>query len=161
MSAQETASNLELSRRKLLAAAGLGAGALAAIPVLGDAQAATVPGKMPESMGGPSVAGLHLQFGADASSEVTVSWHALQPVHNPRVVLGRPDGTFEQTVDAATVSYTDGKSHQMVYAYHAKISRLQPDSVYLYGALQDGAAPEFGTFRTSPHGRASFTFTSF
>ena len=31
----------------------------------------------------------------------------------------------------------------------------------MYGAMHDGAAPEFGTFRTSPRGRATFTFTSF
>jgi Calcineurin-like phosphoesterase/Purple acid Phosphatase, N-terminal domain len=161
MSTQEAEPNLELSRRKLLAAAGLGAGALVASPVLGDAQAATVPGKMPESMGASSVAGLHLQFGADASSEVTVSWHTLQPVRNPRVLLGRLDGKLEQTVGAKPISYTDGKSHQVVYAYHAALSRLQPSSSYMYAALHDGAAPEFGTFRTSPRGRASFTFTSF
>ncbi len=38
---------------------------------------------------------------------------------------------------------------------------LRADSAYLYGALHDGAEPEFGTFRTSPRGRAPFTFTSF
>jgi hypothetical protein len=27
--------------------------------------------------------------------------------------------------------------------------------------MHDGAEPEFATFRTSPHGRAPFTFTSF
>ncbi len=31
----------------------------------------------------------------------------------------------------------------------------------MYGAMHDGAAPEFGTFRTAPRGRAAFTFTSF
>ena len=76
----------------------------------------------------PAVAGLHLQFGADASSEVTVSWHTLQPVRNPRVVLGRLDGKLEQTVDAKPTSYTDGKSGQVVYAYHAKLGQLQADS---------------------------------
>jgi Calcineurin-like phosphoesterase/Purple acid Phosphatase, N-terminal domain len=155
---------VELSRRKLLAAAGIGSGALvaASFTVVGDAQAAAaLPVLPPDPSGAPAVAGLHLQFGADASSEVTVSWHTLQPVHNPRVVLGRPDGRFEQTVDAKATSYTDGKSNQSVYAYHAKIGQLQANSVYMYGAVHDGAAPEFGTFRTSPRGRASFTFTSF
>ena len=38
---------------------------------------------------------------------------------------------------------------------------LKPNSAYLYGALHDGAEPEFGTFRTAPRGRAAFTFTSF
>ena len=163
MTAHEAGPNLELSRRRLLAAAGLGAGALMAAPftVAGDAQAATLPGKLPDLMGTPSVAGLHLQFGADASSEVTVSWHTLQPVRNPRVLLGRLDGKLEQTAAAKPTSYTDGKSHQVVYAHHAALSQLQPDSTYMYAALHDGATPEFGTFRTSPRGRASFTFTSF
>jgi hypothetical protein len=107
------------------------------------------------------VSGLHLQFGADASSEVTVSWHTQQPVSNPRVVLGRSNGKFEQTVVAKPTSYTDAKSKQVVYAYHAKISQLQAGSAYLYGAMHDGAVAEFGTFRTSPRGRAAFTFTSF
>src|SRR5262245_49399188 len=35
------------------------------------------------------------------------------------------------------------------------------DSAYLYTAMHDDAAPEFGTFRTAPRGRARFTFTSF
>ncbi len=50
---------------------------------------------------------------------------------------------------------------QIVYAYHAKLSGLQPDFVYLYAAIHDGAEPEFATFRTAPHGRAPLTFTSF
>ena len=163
MTAYEPGHTLEVSRRKLLAAAGLGSGALAAVPfaMAGPVQAAVRPGSTPDTAGTPAVAGLHLQFGADAASEVTVSWHTLQPVNNPRVVLGRPDGTFEQTVVAQPVSYTDGKSKQVVYAYHAKLVQLQPDTGYMYGALHDGAAPEFGTFRTSPRGRVAFTFTSF
>jgi hypothetical protein len=108
----------------------------------------------------PPVAGLHLQFGADAASEIVVSWHTLQPVRNPRVVLGQLDGRLEQAVVAKPTSYTDAKSGQVEYAYHAKLERLQPDFAYLYGAMQDCAAPEFGTFRTSPRGRARFTFTS-
>jgi 3',5'-cyclic AMP phosphodiesterase CpdA len=41
------------------------------------------------------------------------------------------------------------------------VGGLAANSDYLYAALHDGAAPEFGTFRTSPRGRAPFTFTSF
>jgi hypothetical protein len=158
----EAGPNLELSRRKLLAAAGIASAALATAGFsgVGDAQAAVVSDISPEAEA-PPVSGLHLQFGADASSEVTVSWHTLQPVSNPRVVLGRPDGRFEQTVAAKSTSYTDAKAKQVVYAYHAKIGQLQPNAVYMYGAIHDGAVPEFGTFQTSPRGRASFTFTSF
>ncbi len=39
-----------------------------------------------------------------------MSWHTLQPVQNPRVVLGHLDGKLEQTVEAKAASYTDAKS---------------------------------------------------
>ena len=160
MNAEQAGRNLELSRRKLLAAASLASGAVLTASGA-EATANTVPVQSPDAVATPTLAGLHLQFGADASSELTVSWHTLHPVRNPRVVLGRPDGKFEQTVDARPTSYTDAKSNQTVHAYHAKIDRLQADSSYMYGAMHDDAAPEFGTFRTAPRGRAPFTFTSF
>jgi Purple acid Phosphatase, N-terminal domain len=155
--------NLDLSRRKLLAAAGIGGAAVLAASLvrIGDAEAAPASRQLPDPAATPPIAGLHLQFGADASSEMVVSWHTLQPVQNPRVVLGHLDGKLEQTVEAKVTSYTDAKSGQIVYAYHAKLSGLQPDFAYLYGAMHDGAEPEFATFRTSPRGRAPFMFMSF
>ena len=149
--------NLALSRRRLFAAAGLAAGAAS---LVGAADAAQESGPR-DVVATPPVAGLHLQFGADASSEVTVSWHTLRPVRDPRVVLGHLDGKLEQTAKAQPTSYTDDKSKQVVYAYHARLSKLRPDTMYLYGAIHEGAAPEFGTFRTAPTGRAAFSFTSF
>jgi hypothetical protein len=92
---------------------------------------------------------------------MVASWHSLQPVSQPRVLLGRFDGRHEQTVEGATTSYTDAKSGRAVYAHHARLSGLQTASDYLYCALHDGAEPVFGTFRTAPRGRAPFTFTSF
>ena len=110
----------------------------------------------------PPVAGLHLQFGADASSEMVVSWHTLQPVRNPRVVLGHLDGKLEQTVEAKATSYTDAKSGQVVYAYHAKLDRTAGRlRLSLRAPCTTAPTPEFGTFRTAPRGRAPFTFTSF
>jgi len=109
----------------------------------------------------PRVGGLHLQFGADASTEVVVSWHSRQPVRRPRILLGGPDGNFERTVTATTSSYTDAKSGQLVYAHHARAIRLRPGTEYVYAAVHDGAEAEFGTFHTAPKGRAKFTFTSF
>ena len=168
MTTQDNGPSLELSRRKLLAAAGIGGGAAVAASLIGTGavEAATPPRRAPASAAAspaatPPVAGLHLQFGRDASAEVVVSWHTLQPVGNPRVMLGRLDGKLEKTVEARATSYTDAKSHQVVYAYHAKLAGLRAGSAYLYAALHDGAKPEFGTFRTSPRGRAPFTFTSF
>ena len=45
----------------------------------------------PNQSGAQPVGGLHLQFGKDASTEVVVSWHTTDPVHNPRVMIGHPD----------------------------------------------------------------------
>ena len=150
--------DLDLSRRTLLAAAGLGA--------VGAAQASAAPvatalAAAPGKPGTTPVSGLHLQFGADASHEVVVSWHTLEAVVAPRVLLGHLDGRLQQTVQARETSYVDGKSRRTVYAYHARLSGLQPGSAYLYAALHEGAEPAFGTFHTAPKGRFSFTFTSF
>ena len=151
---------LDPGRRRLLVAAGLVGTALGAglRPAPADA---TFPGGATETIPAPPVAGLHLQFGADAASEVVVSWHTLQAVRRPRVLVGHLDGHLQQTVDAAHAFYTDAKTNQMVHAYHARVSGLAADTTYLYGAVHEGAAVEFGTFRTAPRGRAAFTFTSF
>jgi hypothetical protein len=146
---------LDASRRRLLAAAGIGSAVLAAAPA-GRAASAAAGASVT-----PPVAGLHLTFGADASSEITVSWHTLAPVSHPKAFLGRPDGAFAQSAAAREVSYVDAKSGKTVFAYHAPFTRLRADTAYMYGALHDGASPEFVTFRTAPRGRSAFTFTSF
>jgi hypothetical protein len=163
MTTGDSEGNLELSRRKLLAAAGLAGGAAVAASLIGSGPALAAPdaASTPEPSMAPPVAGLHLQFGADASSEMVVSWHTLQPVSNPRVVLGTLDGKLERNVQADVTSYTDAKSGQVVYAHHAKLRQLRDDTAYLYGAYHDRAEAAFGTFRTAPRGRAKFTFTSF
>ena len=152
-------SGFELSRRKLLAAAGITVAAVALAGV-GEAEPLAIR-RSSDPVTTDPVHGLHLQFGADAASEMVVSWHTLRSVRHARVVLGRLDGKLERTTDARETSYTDAKSGQPVFAYHAKLTELQPGSAYLYAALHDGAEPEFGTFRTMPRGRSPFTFTSF
>jgi hypothetical protein len=150
---------LDLSRRKLLAAAGITAVA-ASLGGAEEAEAAVSVRRSPDSLV-PPVHGLHLQFGADAASEMVVSWHALQTVRHPRVLLGRLNGVLVRTTIAEETTYTDAKSGQTVYAYHGKLTGLEPGSAYLYAAFHDGAEPEFGTFRTVARGRVPLTFTSF
>ncbi len=154
MTARDSGLEFELSRRRLLAAAGLGGAMVGAFAAPAAAEATS-------GDPAPQVGGLHLQFGQDASTQMVVSWHSLQPVRRPRVLLGRLDGSLERVAPAASVSYADAKSGQVVYAHHAPLGPLRPDAPYLYGALHDGAAPVFSTFRTAPRGRCAFTFTSF
>jgi hypothetical protein len=160
------------SRRSFLAVAG--AAGVALSPLLGSAASAsaattsvrtgatavTVP-TVGDPIATPVVNGLHLQFGADASSEIVVSWHTLQPVSEARVMLGDQDGRYSRSVNAAQTSYTDAKSGEVVYAYHASLTGLRSSHDYAYAAIHDGAQPEFGSFRTGPRGREAFTFTSF
>jgi Calcineurin-like phosphoesterase/Purple acid Phosphatase, N-terminal domain len=152
-----------ISRRALLTAAGVGGAAIAAGPVLGSgvAAAADLPAQGGDPQTTPRVGGLHLQFGADASREVVVSWHTLQPVLTPQVLLTRLGRPTVDRFRAETVSYTDAKSGEVVYAHHTRIGSLRADTEYTYAALHEGADPEMGTFRTGPRGRAAFTFTSF
>ena len=160
MTASDDGSDFDLSRRRLLAAAGLTS--VAATAVFADPAVAARPSvALVVDPTVPAVAGLHLQFGSDASSRMVVSWHSLSPVKHPRVLLGRLDGHLEQTVAAVTTSYVDGKSGRTVYAHHGTLDGLKADTPYLYAALHDGAAPRFSTLRTAPRGRAAFTFTSF
>jgi hypothetical protein len=112
-------------------------------------------------VGAPEVGGLHLQYGADASTEVVVSWHTVTAVRNPRVILGTPDDGFGRIVAADTVAYRDAVSHTEVRVHHARFVDLAPDTDYVYAAFHDGAGPEYGTVRTAPRGRSALRFTSF
>lgn len=164
-----------VSRRALFAAS---AGAAVAGVAVGAASTAAVgpstegprelwPGRglaLPQLRHGnaaPRVAGLHLQFGADAAREVVVSWHTLASVRQPQVRFGTPAGGFGTVVDAETRTYRDAQSDTTVYVHHAHLTGLNPDTDYVYLAGHDGAAPELGTVRTAPSGRAAFRFTSF
>ncbi|WAL69291.1 metallophosphoesterase family protein [Amycolatopsis cynarae] len=147
-----------LSRRGLFTA-GVGGAVLLGTP--GAAAASPLLWQRPGTLGAPPVAGLHLQFGSDASREVVVSWHTTEAVSRPRVLLGSIDGGFGHSVDADTTTYRDAKSGTEVRVHHARLANLRPDTDYVYAAQHGGAAPELGTVRTAPRGRAPFRFTSF
>ncbi|SPM43271.1 hypothetical protein MNAB215_5493, partial [Mycobacterium numidiamassiliense] len=115
----------------------------------------------PDRTGAPPVGGVHLQFGRNAGTEVVVSWHTTEAVRNPRVMLGTPTSGFGRTVAAETRTYRDGKSNKEVRVNHARLTRLTPDTDYVYAAVHDGAEPEQGTVRTAPSGRKALRFTSF
>lgn len=153
-----------ISRRRLLttsaASAVFGAGIGGGAAVLWSHPHAGV-WYQPDRDGAPPVSGLHLQFGGDAATEVVVSWHTIEAVRNPRVMLGTPASGFGSTVPAETRTYRDAKSSVEVRVYHARLTGLTPDTDYVYAAVHDGADPETGTVRTAPSGRKALRFTSF
>jgi 3',5'-cyclic AMP phosphodiesterase CpdA len=115
----------------------------------------------PGRIGAPDVHGLHLQFGADASREVVVSWFTPQSVARPRVLVGTATDGYGHEVPARTVTYTDAASGTEVFIHHASLAGLRADTEYLYAAVHEGTTPLPGVFRTAPRGRAPLTFTSF
>lgn len=115
----------------------------------------------PDRAGAPRVGGLHVQFGRDASTEVVVSWHTVEAVANPRVLVGMPGTGFGSAVAAQTRTYRDATSRSEVRVNHARLTDLLPDTDYVYAAVHDGASPELGTVRTAPSGRQPLRFTSF
>ncbi len=155
-----------ISRRRLLTTgaasavvgAGIGAGGAALLWSAHRGPAVWYP---PNRTGAPPVAGLHLQFGKNAGTEVVVSWHTTEAVGNPRVMLGTVTSGFGRTVAAETRTYRDAKSNTEVRVNHARLTDLTPDTDYVYAAVHDGATPEPGTIRTAPVGRKPLSFTSF
>ncbi|MFI6151175.1 purple acid phosphatase family protein [Kitasatospora sp. NPDC051170] len=127
----------------------------------GDTPASPMLRTTPHRTGTPSVTGLHLQFGTDASTEMTVSWITPVSVRRPHVRLGAPDGGLGRIVEAETRTYRDDLDKVEVYVHHARLTGLRPGATYLYSAGHDGANHETGSFTTAPRGRMPFTFTSF
>ncbi|MDT5235492.1 MAG: hypothetical protein QOF47_1479, partial [Mycobacterium sp.] len=156
---------MDVSRRTLIvggtsAIVGAGVGAGVAGLVTAD-RTGPMLWQRGDRSGAPRVGGLHLQYGADAASEVVVSWHTAAAVNNPRVMVGTPGDGVGRTVAAETVTYRDAASRTEIRVHHTKLTGLAPDSDYVYAAVHDGASPEVGTVRTAPRGRAQLRFTSF
>jgi Calcineurin-like phosphoesterase len=90
---------------------------------------------------------------------VVVSWASPGPETRPRVRIG------QRVIPAEPRQYTDGISGETVWTYHARVGGLRPGATYAYVVTADNdgnaADPFTATFRTAPHGRAAFRFTSF
>jgi len=152
-----------LSRRQVLVGAGT-AGLLAAAPAPAAAATAALqrPQRRPADEDGTPEQ-VHLTWGRDPATSMTVSWASPGSAVRPRLHLAGP-GEHPRMVPVVLRSYTDGISGQPVWTYHAQVTGLTPGTEYSYSvtADNDGAAEPFSaTFRTAPRGRQSFRFTSF
>lgn len=79
----------ELSRRQVLSTAGLAA---VAVPLAVRRSPALV--RQADVAGAPGPEQVHVQFGADASSQVAVSWATPAAVSKPRLRLGLASSGF-------------------------------------------------------------------
>jgi len=148
-----------LSRRQVLTTAGT-AGLLATVPVLRSTQRAAAS-TAAASDGTPEQ--IHLTFGANPATGMTVSWASPGQAPGARVVVNGPHLRHVQ-VPAVQRTYTDGIDGETVWTYHAELSQLAPNTEYSYVVTADNDSsptPFAGSFRTAPSGRAKFRFTSF
>jgi len=136
------------------------AGALAPFLFESEAYGALGTGTGPEQV--------HLQWGADPTSSVVISWASPTAEPGPIVNYGTSALLLTSTSVPIMKTYTDGISGEQVFTYHASLSGLHPDTTYSYN-ISDGATPTAGTFpasgvssfTTAPTGRSAFAFTSF
>lgn len=143
----------KIERREFLGHVGMGAVVLGVGPTLW---------RQPSVQGAPGIEQVHLQFGADAAREMTVSWVTAGSVQTPRLRYGTADANdLGETVDAATRTYTDHLTGREIVVHHATAAGLDPDTAYSYQAVHEGATGVDGGFRTAPSGPAAFSFTSF
>jgi hypothetical protein len=144
-----------MSRRQVLAGAG-GTGLLAA--TAGPAKAA-MRARRARAGGAGTPEQIHLTWGESPTTGVVVSWASPGQAARPRVCIG------QRVIPAQTRSYTDGINGETIWTYHARVAGLRPGATYGYMVTADNdgnaADPFSATFRTAPHGRTPFRFTSF
>ena len=153
-----------LSRRQfLVAASGAGMAAVATRFGLGAGYAmAAGPGGVSGLGSGTTPEQVHLTWGADPSTAMTVSWASPSPQASPEVTVSPAVGG-QTTFSAVGRSYTDGLSGESVYVYHAALTGLSPATTYQYTVADpsDGPVTFQSSFTTAGTGRFPFAFTSF
>jgi Purple acid Phosphatase, N-terminal domain/Calcineurin-like phosphoesterase len=157
-----------LTRRQLLAGAG-STGLLAAVAPISvgaaaqRASASTAAGSIAAASADGTPEQIHLTWGTDPATSVTVSWASPGEAANPRVLLSRRGGG-PQRVPALQRAYTDGINGETVWTYHAELTGLRPGTAHEYTVTADNdssAEPFTAAFSTAPQGRVPFRFTSF
>jgi phosphodiesterase/alkaline phosphatase D-like protein len=147
-----------VSRRQILLSGGLAA----TVPLLASARPAATFVRRPDVAGAPPPEQVHVQFGADAATQIAVSWAARTAVFRPRLRVGLHGGASGREVPAQERVYTEALTGEIVYTYHAAVGSLPPDTAFGYEVVHEAAGPVAGTFRTGPRGRGKgFRFTSF
>jgi hypothetical protein len=183
------------SRRTILRGGLIGAGALAGTALAGNAVAVADPAAKAsapavnvvaagERVTGSAVApyGRHINFGADPTSQMIVSWQVRSPVTAPFLRLATYPGEFGERIRAevrplvSQLSWMQPIDSQPLikpttvtqYYLHVQLSHLMPDTTYYYVVGHDGhdpaGDPSLGgpqSFRTAPRRPGPFTFTAF
>ena len=147
-----------ISRRRVLASAGLAA---AAVPLTAKGASAASLLKTAGAAGAPSPDGLHVQFGADASKQAAVSW--LSPVqvrpargghhHRAGPVVGLPGPADPVRLRLVRRRAARAGRHQLDHRHPlrraAQLARLRP-ARHLHDAQVHPPRPHLAPRRWSP-----------
>ncbi|MFJ3493354.1 purple acid phosphatase family protein [Streptomyces sp. NPDC086091] len=128
-----------------------------------------------EKVNGALVApfGRHLAYGADARTEMTISWQVPVAVERPFVRIGVHPWDLSHKIQAEvrtlhTPAGVGASADHTQYYVHAKLTHLKPGRTYYYGVGHAGFDPAaahlagtLGTFTTAPAHKEPFTFTAF
>ena len=122
--------------------------------------------------------GAHIAFGAEPTTQMSVTWQVAAPVDSPFLRVGSSPWDLGERIAAEIRTITTARSvvspHGPVpstaavveqYYVHAVVSGLRPGQTYCYSIGHHGwerpPPPPAGTFTTAPPGREPFTFTAF
>jgi hypothetical protein len=147
-----------ISRRRFLAGSGLAAAAVAGPAVLLRASSAS-PSAPPS--------GIHLAYGSDPTSEMSVTWQVNTPVVQPYLRLGTSPGELTGKIGAELKNLSTAFGGQPLleqYYVQARAGNLQPDTTYYYTIDHEGhPGGTLRSFRTAPQpgDGQPFTFTAF
>src|ERR1700737_1093547 len=112
----------ESPRRQVLTTAGLAA---VAVPLATQRQASALV-RRADTAGAPRPEQVHVQFGADAASQVAVSWATAAAVSRPRLRLGQDGWGHGDEIPAEGRTYTDALTGETGWTYPASLHGLQP-----------------------------------
>src|SRR5260370_42222538 len=127
----------EPSRRQVLSTAGLAAVAVPLVKLHG----APALIRRPDAVGAPGPQQVHVQFGADAASQVAASWATAAAVSRPRLRLGRDGRGHGDEIPADGRTYNEAVTGETAWTDHAPLDDLGPDTHHAYEWGNDGAAP--------------------
>ncbi len=122
--------------------------------------------------------GAHIAFGADPTTQMSVTWQVAAPVDSPFLRVGSSPWDLGERIAAEIRTITTARSvippHDPAsstaafieqHYVHAVVSGLRPGETYCYSIGHHGwerpPPGPAGTFTTAPLGREPFTFTAF
>ena len=144
-----------ISRRRFLRTALAGTGAVVAAPVIWRRPGWTAV----------TPQGVHLTYGADPATQMTISWSTPGMVSGPSVRFAPSPNAYGSPIPAERTRAVEAtlpiyENSPSLY-HHVRLEGLAPATSYSYRVEHVGGMSGDSTFTTAPATPAPFTFTAF